>query len=489
MKKNLKLLILFPVVVLAFLVTQVLSSQAMEEREDPTEYHGLPIQEQEILFTGCRLKHAVNFTATSPEDAKFDLSSQQSVTWTQDPDWAYPEQNLVEYQGYFFSKAYSELKKTTTKDVHGNAKFLGIELNTAKYNSKKESLKKNEKTEVYLLAQYIVPKIELSIPLDHITTTNQFKQAIEGVVGNSDTTLNIHIDSYRSLLNILNDYGLYLPTRFVLGGQIFSENKKTVHSVEQANSAAHSWGVSLKVAIKTFDASVGGEKSSETSNVVKLEEIQHNITKTVIGGDVAKSNDSTQWMASLSPCKSWRVIERGGFCLIIDFLESNLRDRCKALIRHFFNVEERSWSIPGMRRITDAYDSFPLKREPIIGICIDQCKLLGLLDLSYLKLGNCLNKVVEIYQGRMIDYKSDGILDQAVEEILAQARPLASLQQSYRGLHYWGKVQNYTLKDWGKSTEINKLRGLLIKDVIESMVIYRGVYGRQHPRWDEAKQL
>ena len=311
-------------------------------------YAFLSDQERHSLIESLRLTSAIDLAITDSfdtdsKDVTFCSSCRTGVIWQKKPDWQNPYRNLTANTSYSLSKVFHELKKSNITKITAGASFLGSSVDT-EFKFKSETLSRQEETEVYLLYTCDVPKVVLSIHKDHIETSLDLESEIEKVFNKNEG-----INSYKELISIFSDYGFSVPTRFVLGGQLYSEDKRKVRSIEDAKSAEFSFSMDVKASFFIASVSAGvGHANAESERNSKLH-VTQTIQKLVTGGDPSLANDLSQWVASLGSWKQWRVIERGGFYPIIDFLKPDLQAKCKSLIAKYYKGNLKQISLAALK--------------------------------------------------------------------------------------------------------------------------------------------
>ncbi len=110
---------------------------------------------------------------------------------------------------YTFSKATLELTKYSVDKA-------SVELDTpygggsAEYEYEKRKTTTRSKVTEHLLSKFIVRKIELVVQPQDLQIDSRFETAVRNaVVGHENV-----IDGYADLLDVLNNWGYYVPTRF-----------------------------------------------------------------------------------------------------------------------------------------------------------------------------------------------------------------------------------------------------------------------------------
>lgn len=321
--------------------------------DNMVNYGDLPVQTCHYLFDTLGLKKAINliiadFYLTNPGDVKVKSSFRTSIIWKKEPDWLYPENSSVEYKSYSISKSLHELKKRGVTEATVGAGHLGFSIDT-EYKMKNESLNRQQNTEVYLLFVHKVPKIELSIQKEFISAAPEFEEIINKAIIKGSK-----FDSLKNLVDIFQDYGFCIPTRFILGGQIYCEDTKKVASTEQATQAEKKFASAISATfINGTSGSLGGAHKVASVNAEMQAQMTHKFNRFIEGGDPALRNDDSKWTASLGPIKQWRIIERGDFYPIINFLSESLKEKCIKLLTHYYKDD---WSKVSLQSLKQAWE-------------------------------------------------------------------------------------------------------------------------------------
>ena len=310
--------------------------------DNEVEYINLSTADRKKLFDRLQLSKAIKLTLTG-----FEKCFPYTITWQQEPYHLVPENTLRVDKSFSFSKTIHELRKRGVQNVKASGGGFGVAV-SAEYKKEKESLSRQETTTAYLLTTYDVPKIKLSIPVDRITVSRDFENNVRKAIAITDSTA-----GYFELLNVLNQYGFYVPTVFTLGGQIYAEDTKHIQSTVEAETETEAFAVALEanLMISGVPVKVGGGygQSNSTEETNARLNAARAIQKNVRGGDPAKSNDSAPWIASLGPYSRWAVMEYVELTPTIKFLNPLDRAKCAKLInQHFLSGQTQKKTVVDM---------------------------------------------------------------------------------------------------------------------------------------------
>lgn len=189
-----------------------------------------------------------------------------------EPIYTMPEFTLDIDREVSFSETVHELRKRGVQTAKGSVGAFGVAV-SATYTKEKETFSSTKEESVYLIAREDVPKVELQFTPEQITPTNEFLQAVQGVLAMSPDKKE---QQYLKLLEVLDQFGFFMPTKFTLGGQVWAEDQKTVKTEIEAKSELESFGVAFEANLEAsgypVSASGGyGKLSEEKQTEIKIE--------------------------------------------------------------------------------------------------------------------------------------------------------------------------------------------------------------------------
>lgn len=288
------------------------------------DYTKLSEEEHRKIIGELNLEKAFKINAGIVEK-----SSEKTIQWNIQPKWSRPfDDHYKDGSYYSYSKIDHEFKKSGITNAGLNVAYLGMGVDV-EYENNKKKLEFKQATNIYFLATHNYPIVEFSIPSTDIKASEAFEKAIEKIVVKNDDDIGSKIE----LDNILNKFGRIVPTKFVIGGQIRSEEEKTIESETEAEEARQKFGGELSFTLASgLSTTAGGGHSSTTTTTTSTNEMRHKINLEVKGGDPAKRNIIEEWEQSLSEPKTWKVIRIDGFTSVIDILRDDLREKCEKLL-------------------------------------------------------------------------------------------------------------------------------------------------------------
>lgn len=123
-----------------------------------------------------------------------------------------------------------------------------------------------------------------------------------------DTDENIQTRSI-NLLNVLNEWGYYLPQEFTLGGILYSEAVTKITDYSMAEKEKTEFSASFKTSFERIGGGGGfsGGWSSEQTDTVSNK--YENTVIHQIGGVAGLTNDYSLWATSLHDARYWTIIE------------------------------------------------------------------------------------------------------------------------------------------------------------------------------------
>ncbi|MDW7662469.1 hypothetical protein [Halomonas sp.] len=262
----------------------------------------------------------------------FDKSVKTPRELLGEPIYTMPDTVLDMDKDLSFSKTTHEVRKRFSQNAKGSVGVPGLSV-SASYSHEKESLHSTTEQRVYLLVSEDVPKVILSILPENIRITGEFSHAIDSVLQSSESN---EIQKYFDLLGVLNEYGYFMPMKFVLGGQIWAEDTKTIKQETNAEREMESFAVAFEADLEVSGAPVQigggyGQLNEEQKKDVQ-QDAQRRISKRFRGGDPAASGKPATWIASLAKSNNWDVIRYLELKPTLDLLDDAQRSKCAEII-------------------------------------------------------------------------------------------------------------------------------------------------------------
>ena len=195
-----------------------------------------------------------------------------------------------------------------------------------------------ENIELHFQASQMIPKARVVFKKTDISLDEEFVEKIKDACNKNDIA---------ELLNLLERNGQFVPLSISLGGRIIITESKTVASrsafdtqKNELHAAAAGKYVYDGVTIKG-DAAAGIGKEYERENTLTVQ--QKTMTMVCIGGDGRQATSQTDelgthWIDTVAPFLGWKIIgfEPKALVPIIEFLDKECADKCKAMLRKHF---------------------------------------------------------------------------------------------------------------------------------------------------------
>jgi hypothetical protein len=188
------------------------------------------------------------------------------------------------------------------------------------------------------ISSFFLPKIDLSFDTSVPCASYDFVSAINKILPDNL----IQPDDFDKLLAILNDFGHFVPTQLLIGGRLYSVDKKDITKTTNIENELKEHKANLQIAIETPRVDVGLEaqlnlSDSQKNALAKSKEAQKT-RLTAIGGEGAFVSDPSKWIVSLKNFKAWSVVKFDGMIPSINILPSILKERCINVLKEAVNT-------------------------------------------------------------------------------------------------------------------------------------------------------
>ena len=292
------------------------------------------------LYERLELRKGLTINKIQPEGEDWIVSKtfKNAFDWKTDspPNWKVPRKNGYWTVDILKSSENRELKKIFS-DYTSNQNFSLFALDSKSSNKSFESSSLNATDKSYLLAEYVIPKLILSLDLESIQLDQIFIHKVNNAV---EKQKNNEWLFFVKLNDILSEYGYFVPLKFTIGGKISAERE--VNSQISSNSKQY----------KSFESSFAAKlnlfnfQAPEVSSTVKTSGntdsnrntfSEEGIELEYHGGIGSALTSPNEWIASLNSYLAWQVIKYSDFVPIIYFFEKELRDKViRAFIKYSY---------------------------------------------------------------------------------------------------------------------------------------------------------
>ncbi|QQG27841.1 hypothetical protein JFY74_17475 [Pectobacterium carotovorum] len=171
------------------------------------------------------------------------------------------------------------------------------------YKYAQEHSESSSQTNTFMTQRFLSRKIDLSIDDKKLIADKNFVLAVQQAVKGHERS----IDGYANLVNVLNEFGWYIPIKYTLGGVLYATKTTAVSKRSEADSDSSEFGASFKMA---FDGIGGGAAYNNASGHKSSSGSSHSsedVTILQIGGHAGTQNDFEKWNDSLNEAITWNV--------------------------------------------------------------------------------------------------------------------------------------------------------------------------------------
>lgn len=223
-------------------------------------------------------------------------------------------QMLVEPQNTYFHSSYSFSKESRDLSLITSNKG-SLSLNTPFVDTSAEfSKRQEEKAHSETVTEFLLSKLIISLMSFHIDPvtclpTRDFALKMHDIVTQK-------IEKERKvllILEVLDEYGLYIPTEFTMGGALYAT--ETTEVKEYSSAAGEKTDFSAK-ASATFNGNSGGasyDTSSESTQGQSSSSKYKVIEVKQIGGEPGDTVTKEIFFASLKTLSKWEIVDIQAF--------------------------------------------------------------------------------------------------------------------------------------------------------------------------------
>lgn len=223
--------------------------------------------------------------------------------------------------------------KSSLNVVGGKAVSVGVGISGAYYDAQ-GSTDAAIKKKLYITANFLLPKVELSFDDSRPCASAEFEAACEKALS-ADTEK----DRFTALVSILGKFGQFVPTQTLVGGRLFATDVKEFIGNESESDVASRYAGRLKVSAESvtasFDSDTSVERSQETNSRANDKDERQNHTIQAVGGEGAVVENAGQWAESLYDYRRWSAVQREKLIPSIDVLSKDLSLRAWNTLKSF----------------------------------------------------------------------------------------------------------------------------------------------------------
>jgi hypothetical protein len=265
-----------------------------------------------------------------------------------------------------YSQTAHELRRRGMTSVSASVGAKGVAVKGG-FSTSNAELSQTDRTNIYTSQLLYKPVVKLDFTDEQIKATESFTNAITKALN-----LNVPDDPYPgrtryyAILEVLGNYGHFIPKAFMLGGALFVEEKKTVDKTAKIDEQSTSFSAGVGAAVNGVTAALEAGNTQELKSKKTSLKVTHGIDVTAIGGDTGafSNDDPSTWLQSLRWSPNWSVIEYSDLAPTIQYLPADLLRACLGLIKAYWadpQTEERT--VLNMLEYATAAESAWLKSQ------------------------------------------------------------------------------------------------------------------------------
>lgn len=291
-------------------------------------YKGLPKSGQQELASRFLRGMTVNIGK-----GKWEMTMQTVAEFREShlgPMERIPETEVLFESNYTSSRAVFERKVDGINEAHlsVSSPFVSVETSVAQSNSDQHS---SSSSIVYSVARVVRRKKEIEIEVRNLRPSEQFKVDLYNIVIDRSSSL----QRARNLVELLNKYGWYVPTRYIMGGAFIMHSSTSTSSTTDIAK----WSLEIKAKLEgsysVVSASVGGSHKDSTSTTNTRESESRNEEKTSIGANGAL--DVETFLKNVENSDNWKIVQYVDFYPTLLLLQDNspwILTECIKLLRN-----------------------------------------------------------------------------------------------------------------------------------------------------------
>jgi hypothetical protein len=323
-------------------------------KDDPEDkWSALKDNEKQYIFSVRQLGKAIVFPKAVRDGGVFSADLTKADSKAVSISIAQPgvkEQNLSVLSSFLmtYSQTVHELRKRAATNVSASVGAKGVAVKGGFTTSNME-INQADRTNVYMLQLIYKPAVELYFDEDKdIVATEAFTNAIRAEMDRSVTNDPFPSRTrYYGILRVLDKYGHFIPTRFMLGGAFIIEEVKTVDKAGKIDEQSTSFSGGVAAEIKGVEAAVGAGNTEEIKRLTTSLSTKQSIKISAIGGDTGafSSSDPSSWLQSIRYSRYWAVIDYSDLVPTIRYLPPDLLRQCLGIIKAHWadpQTEERT---------------------------------------------------------------------------------------------------------------------------------------------------
>lgn len=312
------------------------------EKTTISEFEKLSNDEKISFFNQNQLTRGITLTKDGISRSFHELFS-----LNKQPLMARNTVNTKSETSYAFSKVTREINLMTShKDsIALHAPFASA---SAEYEHEKEKSSSTSQLTEYLLSKYIVSPAGFHIEPLSMEVNMDFYNAVKAVVYADET------DNYimGRLMEVLNEWGLYVPLTFSMGGALFTSDEKVITEFSESEKDKKNFSIAAEATFAGYGAGLsilGGD--TESSETTSKQEFKNLIVKQ-IGGTPGNTENNTKFAETLQYISTWEIVDIETFYPSIMLLRNVKVDGKKtSLLKDVLEIINNNHYIEAVKKI------------------------------------------------------------------------------------------------------------------------------------------
>lgn len=202
----------------------------------------------------------------------------------------------------------------------------------ASFDDAKKEPTTTKKVRSYYTERLICDKVYLSIDPEQIIPDYGFIQKVKAAVANKEN----EVDKYQALVEVLNEWGWYVPLKLTLGSFLYATKIKEVDSLEQAKTESANFSANFNAEFKRLATGEGDSTGPTGKTTIEKEQIVFFQN----GGSIIGKDNFRNWVESLDDAKTWELV---GYTklypslMLLNNKEDTTLGDCLGVLRKFYS--------------------------------------------------------------------------------------------------------------------------------------------------------
>jgi hypothetical protein len=251
-----------------------------------------------------------------------------------------PDVNRIDRVSFSYSELESNLQRQTIAASSTGFGIPAIFRVDASYRDASAVSTHDKKVTIHFQASQVIPKAQVVFKEDDITLNPEFIAKVE-------TACSQKASVAENLLNVLRDYGHFVPLSMFLGGRISLHTSTQLSDRSQFEAVKREFkaAADAKFSVEGVPLEAGGGVGvgTQTTTTATSSQQDMSLLMELKGGNESLATSQagtlgTHWIPSVGPYHEWRTIgfHEHSLVPIVKFLPPTLKDRCVEILRRYF---------------------------------------------------------------------------------------------------------------------------------------------------------